>query len=82
MTVAKKTKILSPDERWEQGVDHDDRSIKLIDALIEIDEKFNDGNMDIRVGGDGDNGEELSYLLDIYFEQQDALKSADGPTNS
>lgn len=70
-------KVLTPEERWEQGIDHDDRSVALVDALSEIDEKYNKGNVDIRVGGDGDNGEELAYLLDIYFEQQDAKKKAD-----
>lgn len=63
-------KILTPDERWEKGIDHDDRSCALVDALIEIDEKYNNGHVDIRVGGDGDNGEELAYLLDIYYELQ------------
>jgi len=62
-------RVLTPDERWTQGVEHDDRSVKLIDALKAIDEKHNEGRLDIRTGGDGDNGEDWAYLLDIFFEQ-------------
>lgn len=62
---------LDPGKRWEQGVPHDSRSKELIRALSELDWEFLNGHFDIKVGGDGDNGESLMYLLDIYFERKD-----------
>jgi len=60
---------LSVEERWEQGIDHDPRSEAIGEALRRIN-KENFWPMDLDFGGDGDNGETLLYLLDIYFEEQ------------
>lgn len=54
------------ERRWEQGIPHDPRSEALARALAKIDAE-NDDRFDFRFGGDGDNGEDLLYLLDIYF---------------
>ena len=66
--------IKTPEERYEEGLDHDDRSVELVKALQRIDNTYNDGNMDIKLGGDGDIGEDLMYLLDVYFEELDRKK--------
>ena len=56
-------------ERWEQGIDHDPRSEEIIRAMSKLDWELYDGVLDIKVGGDGDNGESMMYLLDVYFER-------------
>ena len=57
-------------ERWEQGIPHDQRSEALARRLAKID-MANGDFFCWKFGGDGDNGEELLYLLDIYFEELD-----------
>lgn len=64
-------KILNVDERWEQGIPHDPRSKEIASALADIDMENGD-SLCLKFGGDGDNGEELMYLLDIYFARKDA----------
>ncbi len=54
------------ERRWEQCVPHDARSERLAGALAQIDAE-NDDEFDWKFGGDGDNGEALLFLLDIYF---------------
>ncbi len=72
--MSKKSKILTVEQRWEQGVDHDPRSEKLGRALEKIDWDYGDDGMCLKFGGDGDNGEHLLYLLDIYFETGGTLE--------
>ena len=59
----------TPGERWEQGIDHDPRSEKLVRAMAKIDFDLCDDSLQINVGGDGDNGETMMYLLDYFFEE-------------
>ena len=61
---------ISIDERWEKGIPHDKRSEKIYRSIAEIDFQ-NDDSFCFKSGGDGDNGETLMYLLDVYFEQKD-----------
>jgi len=63
-----------PDDRWEQGIDHDERSRDLYEFLAEYDREFADHSMDLSSGGDGDNGEALMYLLDEYFAAVDSTQ--------
>jgi len=63
-----------PHDRWEQGIDHDERSLDLYGFLAEYDGKFADHSMDLSSGGDGDNGEALMYLLDEYFAAIDSAQ--------
>ncbi len=58
-------------DRWQQGIPHDSRSIELYTAIADIDFKENDDHFCFKSGGDGDNGEALMYLLDVYFARQD-----------
>ena len=60
----------SPRERWRKGISHNPKSIKLAKAIFEIDLKYNNDYFCWKLGGDGDNGEQLMYLLDIYFEEE------------
>lgn len=59
------------DDRWKKGISHDPRSIAIAKGIAKIDENENGNSLDLRFGGDGDNGEELLYLLDLYFEDLD-----------
>jgi len=62
--------MTSIDERWEKGIPHDKRSEKIYRAIANLD--FENGDsFCFKAGGDGDNGEQLMYLLDVYFEQED-----------
>lgn len=61
-------------ERWEKGIPHDPRSVKLVKAMADIDFANGDG-MCIKTGGDGDNGEHMMYLLDIYFANSGAVEA-------
>ncbi len=63
------------EQRWEQGIDHDPRSEALYHKLAAIDRELGDDFFWFTYGGDGDNGEHLMYLLDIYF---DAEEDTDG----
>jgi hypothetical protein len=59
------------DARWADGVEHDPRSVEIYQAIAKIDYEENDDSFGFKAGGDGDNGEQLMYLLDCYFEDQD-----------
>jgi len=58
------------EERWQQGLPHDIRSEKIFHAIKRLDWENGD-YFEFKYGGDGDNGEHLMYLLDIYFEEKD-----------
>lgn len=59
--------------RWEQGIEHHPKSEEIMDAMCYVD-KLNKYAMDIDVGGDGDNGETMLFLLDVYFDALDKTK--------
>lgn len=58
-------------DRWDNGIDHDPRSVALFEEISRIDDDCFDGVLDLTSGGDGDIGEELMYRLDIYFDLVD-----------
>lgn len=60
--------IKTPGQRWEEGIDHNPRSVELYMAIADIDFNHNNDFFCFKSGGDGDNGEALMYLLDIYFD--------------
>lgn len=60
-------KVLSVEERWEQGIPHEDESVKLFESIRKIDEQHGGDYFDFKAGGDGDNGEHLMFLMDIHF---------------
>lgn len=62
-----KPQVLNVTERWEQGIEHEEKSVKLFNAIRKIDEEHGGDYFCFKSGGDGDNGEHLMYLLDIHF---------------
>lgn len=58
-------------DRLNDGDEHDPRTIKLYEFISQLD--FNEANDSFGFcsGGDGDNGEQLMYLLDCYFGAKD-----------
>lgn len=68
----KVTVTKTPEQRWEEGIDHDPRSVELYKWIAKYDLKFNDDKFRWTCGGDGDNGEELMYLLDEYFANKES----------
>lgn len=60
----------NPGERWEKGIDHHPKSIELF-KFISAQDFINGDQFYFKSGGDGDNGESLMYLMDMFFEKQD-----------
>jgi len=58
-------------KRWEEGKEHHLEAEKLAHEIGEIDWMFCSDSFCFKFGGDGDNGENLVYLLDILFELRD-----------
>jgi len=58
--------IKTPEERWEEGIDHHPKSDEVREVFRE-----HDTYGQFEFGGDGDDGEQILYYLDIYFEQQE-----------
>ena len=60
------------DQRWVDGIEHHPKSEELMEHMQAVD--MQEGlPFDLSTGGDGDNGETLMYLMDSYFEKQDAI---------
>ncbi len=60
--------------RWEDGIDHHPMSERIVRFMADHDFNDYDDNMCIKMGGDGDNGEHLMYLLDTFFEMLDMIQ--------
>lgn len=62
-------------DRWGQGCDHHKMSERIMGFIEQHD--FNDysDSFCFKVGGDGDNGETLMYLMDAFFEFLDTKDS-------
>jgi hypothetical protein len=58
-------------DRWSKGIEHHPKSLKLMQHLIELDFAFNSDYFCFKMGGDGDSGEILMYLMDMFFELED-----------
>lgn len=58
-------------KRWESGVEHHPKSQALFTFVREADFVWNGDSLDLKAGGDGDNGESLMYLMDVYFDAED-----------
>lgn len=66
-------KFKSIEERWEKGIPHHPAAIWLAKKINEVSEKYQ-GDIYLRFGGDGDNGEELCYHLSVIFENKNDVK--------
>ena len=58
----------SINKRWDEGWEHREDSNQLARELADLDWLFCSDSFGFRFGGDGDNGENLLYLLDILFD--------------
>ncbi|KJS85010.1 MAG: hypothetical protein JM58_09600 [Peptococcaceae bacterium BICA1-8] len=63
--------VVDVNKRWEEGIEHDPRSVEIFKFIAEYDFKFCDDYFCWKSGGDGDNGEALMYMLDEYFANKD-----------
>lgn len=61
----------TPNERWEQGLPHNPKSEEIYKAIAALDFKYGEDYFCFKSGGDGDNGEHLMYLLDMYFDEEE-----------
>ncbi len=61
-------------KRWEDGTDHHPKSVELYNAIATLDFEHGSDSFCFKSGGDGDNGEHLMYLMDIFFEEMDEEK--------
>ena len=59
------------EKRWEDGTPHHPKSENLYRKIAKLDYKFCGDSFDFRSGGDGDNGENLMYILDVIFDAED-----------
>jgi hypothetical protein len=66
---------LDVNNRWESGIPHHPKSEDLMDHMMVLDMAYMDDHHCFKTGGDGDNGEILMYLFDLYFELQDKLNA-------
>jgi hypothetical protein len=61
-------------KRWEDGIEHNQKSLDLMEKIATIDFLYCDDHFCWKYGGDGDNGESLMFLLDIIFDLENAEK--------
>jgi len=61
-------KLLTPEQRWEQGTPHHKKSLEFKALVDKIQDQE---DYAIEFGGDGDEGEIWLYMLDEFFENQD-----------
>lgn len=64
--------MMTLNERWQKGIPHDPRSVELYRAIAQLDFEHGGDRFCFKSGGDGDNGEHLMYLLDMYFASRTA----------
>ncbi len=69
--LEKAGKLHDPNTRWEDGVNHHPKSLRLMEFLLDYDFCKYDDYFCWKKGGDGDNGETLMYQLDAFFEMLD-----------
>ena len=74
-----KEKIKTPSQRWEDGDEHNDLSYEIFRFIKTIDFDYSTDYFCWKSGGDGDNGEELMYLLDIFFDTKQGKKFNQSP---
>ncbi len=63
--------ICDIEKRWETGIPHHPEAERIARLCAAIDCKFGGDSLGLKFGGDGDNGEALTYLLDVIFDAFD-----------
>jgi hypothetical protein len=64
--------------RWDHGIDHHPKSEALYRFISKHNFTDQDDSLDLSSGGDGDNGEELMYALDAYFDAEELMRLETG----
>jgi hypothetical protein len=59
---------LNINRRWEEGACHHPKSTELMAHISTLDWMVGNDRFCFKTGGDGDNGEHLMFILDIYFD--------------
>ena len=60
-------------DRWERGIPHHEESERLMAFIADHDFHDYDDHFCWKIGGDGDNGETLMYIMDAYFEYRQLM---------
>lgn len=55
------------EERWEQGIEGDPVAYEIIDFLSRVVGPYSDYEVDIEMGGDGDEGNTMVLALERFF---------------
>ena len=66
-------------DRWERGVEHHPLSERVVRFLSAHDQHDYNMYFDWRCGGDGDNGENLMFQMDPFFEWLDKQTQLNTP---
>jgi len=64
--LSKELHEMTPEERWEEGIEHNPESLDIRKFFED-----NDPHGLWEFGGNGDNGEDMLYLLDCYFAKKE-----------
>lgn len=71
MDLPNKVEGVDYGDRWSRGIPHNPKSEELVRRIADIDFYCFGDYFNFKIGGDGDNGETLMYMLDIYFDEQE-----------
>lgn len=71
-----KGSVLVTQDRWGAGIEHHPMAVKIMGFISEHDLYDNSDFFCWKYGGDGDNGEELMYEMDAFFEALDLHSKA------
>jgi hypothetical protein len=58
----------SMDQRWEDGDGHHPKSREIYEAIAKVSMEHANDAFGWKSGGDGDNGEDLMFILDIAID--------------
>lgn len=65
-------------DRWTKGTEHHPNSSELMNHLEALDVMYGGDFFFFKTGGDGDNGEHLMFLMDLFFELKDKKEEKKG----
>lgn len=68
--------VEDPTERWDKAIPHHPEAMALMRELAALDRKYGD-RFGFKFGGDGDNGEEMCFLLSAVLEAREPVVHPD-----